>query len=957
MRVDADLEAAQQSDDYDPVATLHYWDVATSAWINLNAADQLMEAIRVDLPYSTQAHIDLDNSDGLLDSLDLNGKMIRLGFGSGVYVSYLPYLWGEGWGNGLSMDGMPKVLFAQGPWEKLEGYILKDNHTTFAGDGTTSDAIYQMTIREMIDWVCQEAGLGWFDTGVWTAGLAADISTDTYIETWAPFYIMYAGQNGKQIVKALLELTQCLLVPFEGTFKVKKIDGTEAAGYTYSDAAPHYFESCQHEKHVWKPMKVQVLGPVTYCHRISDTLHPVTAADATDKATFATLAREIKADYNLHKANTGGVFHPTAGALTIIEDLPHKVEDAANGVILEDATDNETCVDLLRAAQTAHEAHRPSTTYHLVADISGIGDEHFWHENPETEGTAVTSPDPVGTDEEKLAMVITLLNEAKADFNLHLSFSGHEEVPVRHLISTLLSFHADTKRIEGGTSLGAFVAGDIILVTGSTLNDSYYTVVTGTTTWIEVAETLADEDAGDTVSILKDEVTATDAVSTLEQAHNLANDIKWCHNHHLASSTYHWKPDTTNTLTAGAAGDLATTLALAAEIKTDLTLHCGWPVADICTLAIQIAHFINDHRVATGVHVVSDTENVISETCGDMTAAIALSNSIKAHFNNHLSHTTLQIMAFANECKGDINAHFIEAGVHVIDDETNTILADNATDVATSYTLVNAVKVGYNAHLTEQGENSGTYTHADWVTAMGTYVWRDIFGMATSDAICLALATAIVLRAELESDKGNIVTQGMNCLQELFDVVAISGDVPGVAATERIGGIRWYWQSLDGYCYQTIQLGGVEYVLQSNDNWMAEDLKLLQEQNSQQATATVPLAPTTVAIIHEESLGIGATVSVDYPVERGYLYMAKVRFYANDGSTAFVIYAEPIDSAGNSVGGTLAAALAGGLEDRSFTFYSGNTAGTTTPCVRVVITNNTGAAKHVEATIMLIKLM
>ncbi len=884
MRTDAALEAEQKSDDYDPVASLHYWDTGTSSWVNLNPNDELMEAIRIDLPYSTQAHIDLDNSEGTLDSLDLCGKIVRMGFGSSTHYSHLPYLWAEGWGNGLTMDAQSKTIFGQGAWEKLEGWICPANYDTFAGDGEVSSPIYQKTIKEMINWVCQQANLGKLSVGG-SGGLAADISTDGHIATWKPFYIFYKNQNGKQIVKGLLELTQCLLVPFEDTFRIKKIDGTEASVYSYSDIAYHYFEEAHHEKHLWKPMKVQVVGPITFVHKATDTLNTVTAGPASDKASFATLAREIKADYNLHRQNLNGSFHTgTGGSSAMTADLPHKAE-GGNNMLGATATSWATLAQACYIIKYYYNTeHRASTVYHEAADSTNVISSNLHHRcyTAEPYGYFADTTNVVGSDDATdLASAITLLNEMKADYNAHI-FTAH---------------HADIGPVVG-----------------------------------------------------------SDDATELASAIALASELKADYNSHR-SSTYHWTADSGNEVTTSDPTDEASLVSLANELKADYNSHIDFPQGEILAMINECKADYNAHRVQSGVHVTNDTWHVVDAAdATDLSSGCTLAEEIKADYNLHKTHTETQIVAMANHEKAVLNGHFIADNTHSIDDP-NVVDAADATDLASAYTLINDIKAHYSAHLYAQNEHTGTYTHTDWTSDMGYYVWRDIFGLVTSDAIALAMATAIVLRAELESEKGKIVTLGINALQEMFDVVSIAGDVAGVLATDRIGGLRWFWQPLDGNCYMDVRLGGVQYTLPGNDNWMAEDLELLQEQSAQQAVATVPVAPSTVTVI-DQQIASGATVSVDYPVQRGYLYMAKVGFKNDtDSNDGFSIEATPYDSTNTAVGGTKAAKCAGGEEQRSFPFYSGNLSGTTTPFVRVKITNNTGAAKDFSATIMLIQLM
>jgi hypothetical protein len=55
-------------------------------------------------------------------------------------------------------------------------------------------------------------------------------------------------------------------------------------------------------------------------------------------------------------------------------------------------------------------------------------------------------------------------------------------------------------------------------------------------------------------------------------------------------------------------------------------------------------------------------------------------------------------MTLANELKADFNTHLTESSVHLKNDATNTVVADDATDQAKLNTLVNEIKVDMNAH-------------------------------------------------------------------------------------------------------------------------------------------------------------------------------------------------------------------------------------------------------------------
>jgi hypothetical protein len=889
LRTDAALLAETLSDLYDPVVRLQYY---SGGWVDVSAS--VMEAIRIDLPYSCQCTVKLDNSDGALDSLEPSDHIWRLAFGSGANLSDLPWLWGEGGGDSLSMDDQAKSLMLEGAWERLARWICKENHTTFGGDGTTTDAIYGLTIKGMINWVCQQAHLGYWELGS-PGGLATSISEDSYIDVWTPYFIMYAGQTGFQIVKALLEMTSCVLVPYTDTFKLKKIDPAEASVYTYSDTGYHYFDEVQHEKHLWKPMKVTVLGPITYVHKVNDTVNGVTADAATSKASFVTLERDIKTRHNDHIQNSGGAYHsgefPAPGSMVL--DSPHKVVDTN----VSDATGGSDWYAAARLAcmhRVRHNAHIASTTYHLAAD-SGEHEinmrlRHEKRTSPEAATYPFTDPDNLATAAwaEDETTAIALMVDLAAEYAEHRLSLYHKE-------------------------------NDTTNVLGSPIN-------------------------------------------SLATAIARANEFKAALNAHGASTVFHYNADTDNIITSDDATILTDLCTLLNEERMDYNLHLGMPQAELLTLLNECKDEHNAHIASLSYHYAADTwSGITADDAVDQSSAAGLGAILQTDHNLHIGYPPdADLIAIANEHNLMAYTHFDEAGTHQIDDIAgrNALMAvAGAATLGAAYDLVTTTKTWYNLHLTRQAEYSQTYTHADWVEGMGEYVLRDIYGLATSDANCLALATAMVLRSELESDKGWIVTQGINALQELFDVVEVAGDVNGVKCTERIGGIRWYWRPLDGEIYQTIILGGVEYALQSNDNWMADDLKLLQDQSTQQAVASVPVAPTSAEVI-KQSLANGQTVTVDYKLIAGYLYTAHVKFEnTQDDEEGFTISAIPHDSTDAVVGGTAAAKLAGGRDERSFTFYSGNTAGAVIPYIQFSVTNNVGSARTFTVTLTLMKLM
>ena len=77
---------------------------------------------------------------------------------------------------------------------------------------------------------------------------------------------------------------------------------------------------------------------------------------------------------------------------------------------------------------------------------------------------------------------------------------------------------------------------------------------------------------------------------------------------------------------------------------------------------------------------MADTTNTISAAdCVDLATSITLANALKVAFNAHLT----------------------QAGVHYINDATNTVVAANASDLGTTQTLATALKTALNAHMAD----------------------------------------------------------------------------------------------------------------------------------------------------------------------------------------------------------------------------------------------------------------
>lgn len=146
---------------------------------------------------------------------------------------------------------------------------------------------------------------------------------------------------------------------------------------------------------------------------------------------------------------------------------------------------------------------------------------------------------------------------------------------------------------------------------------------------------------------------------------------------------------------------------------------------------------------ASGVHVAPDTTNVLGGNLSlDSFTAIAYAlNDLKLNANNHflfsvgasphlLADATNSITAanavdtdldsmitLANDIKTELNAHYIQAGVHSVNDTFNTVAGASITNPAGIFDLAVEYKTDHNAHVgsttyhnTADAANALTYT-------------------------------------------------------------------------------------------------------------------------------------------------------------------------------------------------------------------------------------------------------
>ena len=232
--------------------------------------------------------------------------------------------------------------------------------------------------------------------------------------------------------------------------------------------------------------------------------------------------------------------------------------------------------------------------------------------------------------------------------------------------------------------------------------------------------------------------------------------FKTAYTAHIASTSHHVAADSTNTIASATAQEGVK--ALADELKVDINAHMSngtahtdaddvtdqIDAADVTTKASAIT-LINQCRAAyeahrqqeddaagTGtVHAAADDTNVVTPTAltADATWAqiAALADAIRTAYEAHRVVTpavhanadgTNTVSASAvgnvqtvtntllNEEKTDFNAHIVLAASHQIVNDAMAVGVANATTLATSRTLANALRESYNDHITSADEPS-----------------------------------------------------------------------------------------------------------------------------------------------------------------------------------------------------------------------------------------------------------
>lgn len=129
----------------------------------------------------------------------------------------------------------------------------------------------------------------------------------------------------------------------------------------------------------------------------------------------------------------------------------------------------------------------------------------------------------------------------------------------------------------------------------------------------------------------------------------------------------------------------------------------------------------------------------------EMVTALALAGEIPHHAPTAVVSTAdasslATSIALANALKAAYEAHRVDTGAHVAADSTNTISAATATDLASTQTLLNELKTDINAHLVLEASHRGISRVGGYIATIATADGSDL---TTTQALANALKAAL----------------------------------------------------------------------------------------------------------------------------------------------------------------------------------------------------------------------
>jgi len=150
---------------------------------------------------------------------------------------------------------------------------------------------------------------------------------------------------------------------------------------------------------------------------------------------------------------------------------------------------------------------------------------------------------------------------------------------------------------------------------------------------------------------------------------------------YVAANTSFPHADITSTPSGDWQHPAASSLQVTAAAATTLAL--------VITSANQALSVMQIHFADALAHATSDTTNFTTVDALDQLASTATQGA-----------TDTQL----NAMKAAFNLHLAQNSVHYTNDTTNAIVAADASDLATSETLADAIKAAVNAHITFAGD-------------------------------------------------------------------------------------------------------------------------------------------------------------------------------------------------------------------------------------------------------------
>jgi hypothetical protein len=265
----------------------------------------------------------------------------------------------------------------------------------------------------------------------------------------------------------------------------------------------------------------------------------------------------------------------------------------------------------------------------------------------------------------------------------------------------------------------------------------------------------------------------------------------------------------------------------------------------------------NLHRVQSGSHLANDTVNIVAvadvttdNVNGPWTQSAALANDIKAKFNAHIASTTY----------------------HSVADTTNTVAAADATSgsLTSFFTLVNALKAAYNAHLLQLQGSYHVHGTNDLVNA-STAVLSELVAHTGAGSI----AGKLWLSSRVNSPASNI---GVSSAGTANDVLGFTGGASAGRVQPTAKAVAGALNANSSFAAAAVAYG-----------ILVSGLGNFLEINSRTAGSASTLSFTSVsstAFIEDTGLGIvpGTSSAVGEPAQAGFTVSSSAGLSGSHGT-------------------------------------------------------------------------